>query len=249
MISQIHFGSIMNEQDPTESLPAPEGGRHQLRRGDRLGDRFTIVQFLARGGMGEVYEAVDEHLQAKHIALKTLRAEIADDVEMRARFAREVLLAREVNHRNVCPTYDLFRLEGPRGPVLCLTMKLLRRESLAARLRRLGPMPPEAVLPNPAGRDCRRCRNACALRARSSARARSESPERLSHLRAVPSGRAARSRTLPDDEAAPRRIAGRAPAPAGSHAARGRPADCTSTGSGPGCGARGGRDPPRLQAR
>jgi hypothetical protein len=86
MISQIHFGSIMNEQDPTESLPAPEGGRHQLRRGDRLGDRFTIVQFLARGGMGEVYEAVDEHLQTKHIALKTLRAEIADDVEMRARF-------------------------------------------------------------------------------------------------------------------------------------------------------------------
>ena len=137
----------MNEQDPTESLPAPEGGRHQLRRGDRLGDRFTIVQFLARGGMGEVYEAVDEHLQAKHIALKTLRAEIADDVEMRARFEREILLAREVNHRNVCPTYDLFRLEGPRGPVLCLTMKLLRGESLAARLRRLGPMPPEAVLP------------------------------------------------------------------------------------------------------
>lgn len=52
-----------------------------------------------------------------------------------------------MNHRNVCPTYDLFRLEGPRGPVLCLTMKLLRGESLAARLRRLGPMPPEAVLP------------------------------------------------------------------------------------------------------
>src|ERR1035438_7654387 len=221
MISQIHFGSIMNEQDPTESLPAPEGGRHQLRRGDRLGDRFTIVQFLARGGMGEVYEAVDEHLQAKHIALKTLRAEIADDVEMRARFEREVLLAREVNHRNVCPTYD--QIGTPPG------------QAHSAK--------------NPAGRDCRRCRNACALRARSSARARSESPERLSHLRSVPSGRAARSRTLPDDEAAPRRIAGRAPAPAGSHAARGRPADCTSTGSGPGCGARGGRDPPRLQAR
>src|SRR6202050_2738222 len=27
----------------------------QLRRGDVLGERFTIVQFLARGGMGEVY--------------------------------------------------------------------------------------------------------------------------------------------------------------------------------------------------
>ena len=66
---------------------------------------------------------------------------------MRASFEREVLLAREVSHRNVCPTYDLFRVDGPRGPVLCLTMKLLRGESLAARIHRLGPMAPESALP------------------------------------------------------------------------------------------------------
>src|ERR1700683_3021368 len=137
----------MDEGESTERLQPPDDGGHQLRRGDILGGRFTIVQFLARGGMGEVYEAIDQHLQGKHIALKTLRNEIAGDAKMRASFEREVLLAREVSHKNVCPTYDLFRGDGPRGPALCLSMKLLRGESLAARIHRLGRMAPDAALP------------------------------------------------------------------------------------------------------
>jgi len=121
------------ENDPTQSIHA---SGPQLRRGDRLAGRFVVVQFLARGGMGEVYEAADEHLQGKHCALKTLRAEIGDDPVVQQRFEREVLLAREVNHPNVCPTYDLFRAEEAGG--LFLTMKLLRGESLRARLQRQG---------------------------------------------------------------------------------------------------------------
>jgi eukaryotic-like serine/threonine-protein kinase len=119
----------------------------QLLPGEKLGGRFVIVQFLASGGMGEVYEVIDEHLQGKHFALKILRAGIAGDANMRQRFEREVILACEVRHPNVCPTQDLLRLEGPRGPLLCLTMKLLRGESLAARLGRAGRMPPDAALP------------------------------------------------------------------------------------------------------
>jgi len=119
----------------------------QLYAGERLGDRFVVVQFLAAGGMGEVYEVIDEHLQGKHFALKTLRPEIAADPEMRGRFEREVIIAGEVNHTNVCPTYNLFHLSGPRGPIMCLTMRLIRGESLAVRLRRLGRMPLAAALP------------------------------------------------------------------------------------------------------
>ncbi|MGO9261514.1 MAG: protein kinase domain-containing protein [Bryobacteraceae bacterium] len=105
------------------------------------------MQFLAHGGMGEVYEAADEHLQGKHCALKTLRAERAADPTVRQRFEREVLLAREISHANVCPTYDLFREDSPGGPLLFLTMKLLRGESLGNRLARAGPFTPEAALP------------------------------------------------------------------------------------------------------
>ena len=109
-------------------------------------ERFVVTQFLARGGMGEVYEVADEHLQGKHCALKRLRPELAADPAVQVRFAREVLLAREVSHVNVCPTYDIFRQEEPDGPLLFLTMKLLRGESLAARLNRSGKLEPETTL-------------------------------------------------------------------------------------------------------
>jgi len=128
-------------RDLTDPSPKDHSTPHQLRPNDLLGGRFVIVQFLARGGMGEVYEAEDRHLQGKHLALKLMRPEMAADESMRQRFEREVLLAREVVHRNVCPTYDLCRMDGPHGPVVFLTMKLLRGESLAARLRRGGRMP------------------------------------------------------------------------------------------------------------
>jgi tetratricopeptide (TPR) repeat protein/tRNA A-37 threonylcarbamoyl transferase component Bud32 len=122
-------------------------GEARLQPGEILAGRFTIVQFLARGGMGEVYEAADNHLQGKHLALKTVRPEIAGDATVRQRFEREVLLAREISHRNVCPTYDLFRVDTLAGPLMFLTMKLLRGESLAARLSRSGPMTAASVLP------------------------------------------------------------------------------------------------------
>ena len=121
--------------------------RCQLNAGDRLAGRFVIIQFLARGGMGEVYEAADEYLQGKHCALKILRPEIAADPLVQQRFEREVLLSREVSHPNVCPTYDLFREESPNGPLLFLTMKLLRGESLSARLNRIDVLGLETSLP------------------------------------------------------------------------------------------------------
>jgi tetratricopeptide (TPR) repeat protein/tRNA A-37 threonylcarbamoyl transferase component Bud32 len=136
--------------DTTQALPhvAPRDDLPQrLSVGDRVAGRFVIVQFLARGGMGEVYEAADEHLQGKHCALKTLRPEVAAHALVRQRFEREVLLAREISHPNVCPTYDIFREETPTGPLLFLTMKLLRGESLAMRLSRLGALGPDAALP------------------------------------------------------------------------------------------------------
>jgi len=139
--------------EPTQSMSAPFGAgamdavSPQLAPGDVLASRFTIVRFVARGGMGEVYEASDQHLQGKHLALKTLRPEIGGSLAARQRFEREVLTAREVHHPNVCPTYDIFRESGARGELLFLTMKLLTGEPLSARMARLGRMTPDAAMP------------------------------------------------------------------------------------------------------
>src|SRR5262249_39125756 len=44
--------------------------------GMRIGQRYELTRFIAGGGMGEVYEAIDRELGAR-IALKTMRPELA----------------------------------------------------------------------------------------------------------------------------------------------------------------------------
>src|SRR5437879_5186500 len=56
--------------------------------GELIGERYRIHRFLARGGMGEVYEALDTWLNEK-VALKTLIPEIADSPSALARFKAE----------------------------------------------------------------------------------------------------------------------------------------------------------------
>jgi tetratricopeptide (TPR) repeat protein len=122
--------------------------------GALLAGRYRIVRFIARGGMGEVFEVDDLELQER-VALKTVRPEVARDETAIERFKREIQLARKVTHPNVCRIFDVSHhreqgMEGigiPRGAVIFLTMELLPGETLAERLRRTGPLPPDLALP------------------------------------------------------------------------------------------------------
>jgi eukaryotic-like serine/threonine-protein kinase len=100
-----------------------------------IANRFRIVRFIARGGMGEVYEASDVLLQQARVAIKIIRPEIAADAATTSRFEQEVLLARTVVHPNLCPIYEIFRCEEPGPPFLFLTMRLLQGDTLDARLK------------------------------------------------------------------------------------------------------------------
>jgi tetratricopeptide (TPR) repeat protein/tRNA A-37 threonylcarbamoyl transferase component Bud32/TolB-like protein len=108
--------------------------------------RYRVVRFIARGGMGEVYEVEDLELHAR-VALKTLRSELADDEALLDRFRREINLSRKVTHANVCRIFDLGFHPSPRGRVTFLTMELLDGESLHRRIRRTGRMQPIEALP------------------------------------------------------------------------------------------------------
>ncbi|MGZ3429207.1 MAG: protein kinase domain-containing protein, partial [Polyangia bacterium] len=111
--------------------------------------RYRILRFLARGGMGEVYEAEDLELGVR-IALKTLRTLFGSEgsSESRAidRFKREVQMARKVTHPNVCRIFDLGVDPSGETRVVFLTMELLDGESLADRLER-GRVPVAEALP------------------------------------------------------------------------------------------------------
>ncbi len=122
------------------------GQGRSLSPGDLLLGRYRIVRLLGVGGMGEVYEAEDLRLQSVHVALKTILPHIAADPELQSRFEREVLLAREVAHPNLCPIYNIEHCDDPVPDLLFFTMKLLPGRTLAARLREKPPVSNEEGL-------------------------------------------------------------------------------------------------------
>jgi len=136
-------------QDATSPLPhkasqTPPRSRDEpaLAPGETIAGRYRVIRFLARGGMGEVYEVEDQELRDR-VALKTVRSEVARDHLAIERFRREIQLARKVTHPNVCRIFDVAFHSG----TMVLTMELLEGETLAQRLRRAGPMSTEEALP------------------------------------------------------------------------------------------------------
>jgi eukaryotic-like serine/threonine-protein kinase len=111
-----------------------------LADGDLVLGRFKIVRILGCGGMGEVYEAEDRFLHGVHVALKTILPSVSGDPVVQKRFEREVLLAREVTHPNLCPIHTIFHCDDPPPGYSFLTMKLLPGQTLAVRLREPSPM-------------------------------------------------------------------------------------------------------------
>jgi eukaryotic-like serine/threonine-protein kinase len=115
--------------------------------GQVLADRFEILQFLNRGGMGEVYSAMDLELREK-VALKTISSPLASSEEAIGRFKQEVSHTRRIAHPNICRVYDLFCHEPRSGnPAWFLTMGLLEGQTLGDRLASGGPLPMEQALP------------------------------------------------------------------------------------------------------
>ena len=137
----------LSASERLSGTPLPQVGGHTFSANEVVAGRFKIVRFLGQGGMGEVYEAEDLELH-EHVALKTIRPEIASDERTIARFKQEIQLARKVTHRNVCRIFDLFHdRKEPGGEVTFLTMELLRGETLAERLRQEGRMTTAEALP------------------------------------------------------------------------------------------------------
>jgi serine/threonine-protein kinase len=120
--------------------------------GDFLNNRFRILRFIGKGGMGEVYEAADE-LGGVRVALKTIRSAMAIDDQLKAQFLHEVQIARQITHPNVCRIHDLFECtvpdpsSGATRQVVFLTMELLEGESLTEFLARHGRMRMDEALP------------------------------------------------------------------------------------------------------
>ncbi|HTV20747.1 MAG TPA: protein kinase [Polyangiaceae bacterium] len=112
-----------------------------FQRGFLVADRYQIVRFVGRGGMGEVYSAIDR-MTGRLVALKTVVCTAADDARAVRKLLDEVVNAQRVSHPNVFKIYDLHEhRDVRRGRVPFFTMEFVDGESLGARLRREKQLP------------------------------------------------------------------------------------------------------------
>lgn len=135
--------------DSVRSTPSSQ--QRIFSEGTLIADRFRITRFINNGSMGEVYEAWDERLRLC-IALKTLLPELSADREAVERFQREILIARNVSHENLCRVYDFVEHygapshHGVEEVNPCLTMEFVAGDSLAEMLRKEGPLAVDRAL-------------------------------------------------------------------------------------------------------
>ncbi|MEU4829875.1 serine/threonine-protein kinase [Streptosporangium sp. NPDC023615] len=106
-----------------------------------LGGRYRPLGRIASGGMGEVWRAEDE-LLGREVAVKLLRAHVAEDPEFRRRFRSEARIAAGLSDPGVAQVFDYGEAEG----VAYLVMELVPGQSLAGILKRDGRLTPEITL-------------------------------------------------------------------------------------------------------
>jgi eukaryotic-like serine/threonine-protein kinase len=111
-----------------------------LHVSQEFGSRYHIIRLLGAGGMGSVYQAWDKELEVA-VAIKVIRPEAMADPaaakEIEKRFKRELLLARQVTHRNVVRIHDIGEIDG----IKYITMPYVQGSDLASILAREGRMP------------------------------------------------------------------------------------------------------------
>ncbi|MFN7926749.1 MAG: serine/threonine-protein kinase [Blastocatellia bacterium] len=122
------------QQLDSEELQATQ----TLLTGQQLG-AYKILVPLGKGGIGEVFLALDTRLERK-VALKLLPRDVAANPERLRRFVREAKAASALNHPHVATVYDIGAADG----VSFIVMEYVEGQTLAAKISG-APLPIEVV--------------------------------------------------------------------------------------------------------
>ncbi|MAB83171.1 MAG: hypothetical protein CMJ24_07010 [Phycisphaerae bacterium] len=118
------------------------GGMNQSqdRSGSTFG-RYALQKVIGRGGMGEVYEAIDTTL-GRTVAIKILRPEVAEDEARKARFDREAKALAALQHPGIVTIHAIESIDG----VDLIAMEFVEGRLLTELIRSERPMSVDRVL-------------------------------------------------------------------------------------------------------
>jgi serine/threonine protein kinase len=113
-----------------------------LQPGTLFVGRYEVVRFISGGGMGAVYEVVDQNTRRKR-ALKVMRPEVVADEQMRRRFRREATVTASIESEHIAEVLDAGVDETSGAPYIVL--ELLKGQELGHLLAQRGALPPAEV--------------------------------------------------------------------------------------------------------
>ncbi len=126
---------------PIQKLAASDPNT-AIEPGVMLGERYEILKRLGEGGMGAVYKARDHELD-RLVALKVIRPELAGHPDILRRFKQELILARQVTHKNVVRIFDLGTADGRKF----ITMDFIEGRDLKSILNEREKIPAAEAVP------------------------------------------------------------------------------------------------------
>lgn len=128
---------------PPQSSPAASAGLVAGDAGPAVGSRiagYRIEERIGRGGMAEVFRAVDERL-GRQVALKVLAPQLSRDEAFRLRFIRESRVAAAVDDPHIISVYEAGEADG----LLFIAMRYVRGGDVKSLIIREGALRPERV--------------------------------------------------------------------------------------------------------
>lgn len=111
------------------------------RPGDIIGEKYRIIRVLGHGGMGSVFEAINERID-RHVAIKILHEKHASEDDINKRFVREAKSAATIGSNHIVDVIDA----GEESGTPYIVMEHLEGDDLSTLLFKEGPLAPQRAV-------------------------------------------------------------------------------------------------------
>lgn len=107
----------------------------------KIANRYEIIKEIGKGGMANVYLALDTYLN-REVAIKVLKGDMANDPVSLERFKREANASTKLSHPNAVDVYDV----GDDGNMHFIVMEYVKGHTLKELIKRRGALPPKEAV-------------------------------------------------------------------------------------------------------